>query len=830
MKHYIKYVWKGFRQNLSRFIAVIAIVALGVGVLVGLLSSPGDLHASIHESYLEHNMYDINLKSTLGFHTDTIEELEGDDCIIQAASLAEGKATWNHKSIYARRISRKIENVELNTLTLLEGRVPKGELECVVLYDNTVYAKPSISDTLVFEGETYEIVGIVSSAEFFAKEQEYNLTATGRLDLIFYVEQEYQINEMITDVYIKYKNLSKANCFEDAYFDELRSYEQKLKLKEEKGLALQNEFIYDEIHTTVSTAVKEELLKQYPIEVVDGMMESDMVKSQIEFKANESLQQIIDKNGYEWHILNLKSNLGFMSFQQNVDKINKIAIVFPVFFFFIAALVSLTTITRLVEEERTSIGLLKSLGYSKAKISYKYILYGLVCSILGSIIGSLLGIFILPAVIHIAFGTLYDMPKCVFQFNVACNLISSGLIILTIVFVALYVALKSLRERPCQLLLPKAPRPGRRILIEKIPFLWKRIKFKHKNMLRNIFRYKKNLMMMIIGVGGCVMLLLCAFGIQDVVGSIGSKQYDEILQYDLKISLVENTRIDVDSYEGVESYTYIRTEDVNFKDDVDYDIVKINAKENISDFISLRSTSNKEISLTTGNVIITKQLADKFKLKIGSTFTLEGDSKEYTVSNIAINYIGNYMYCIEDVVISNGCFINTIDEETKENILTELSTLDNIRSIEVKSQSASSYKSMADSLTLIVLVIILCSGALAVIVIYNLTNININERIKEIATLKVLGYQSHEVCGYIYREIFLMSILGILAGFILGPLLFGFITHNLQSPGLIFSSDLNPLFFLYSFIITIVFVCIVDILFIPKIKKIQMVESLKCVD
>lgn len=336
--------------------------------------------------------------------------------------------------------------------------------------------------------------------------------------------------------------------------------------------------------------------------------------------------------------------------------------------------------------------------------------------------------------------------------------------------------------------------------------------------------------MMMIGVGGCVALLLCAFGIQSSVGSIGKSQYQDILKYDIKLALYEDTPLALDTYNEIEKFSYIRSEEVNLKGDTEYDIVKITANETLEDYILLKNRKGRKITIQPGDVIVSKQLADKFNLKKGSVITFEGDTAEYTVSEICQNHIGNYVYIYEDTFAGNAYFIKLADSADEEGLAERLSALDNVKSIEIKSQLSTSYDSMSDSLTLIVLVIILCSGALAIIVIYNLTNININERIKEIATLKVLGYQRKEVCGYIYREIFFMSLLGILAGFVFGPFLFKFIMYNIQSPGLIFTDTFSPLFFLYAFLITIVFIGIVDLLFIPKIKKIKMVESLKCVD
>lgn len=838
--HYFKYVVKGFKGNLSRFIAVIAIVALGVGFLVGLLSASGDLRGSVDCMYDETQMADIHLMSAIGFHESTASALKNENNIVETAVQSEQKATVHQQSLNSRRISMDLQKTEVNRLTLLSGRYPQSRTECVVLTDNQAYHKVEIGTEIILSDISYTVVGILQSPLYFAKEREYGLTGTSRIDLIFYVDAVYQDIETVTDIYIYYPDLKKYNSFSEDYFDALKEYKGNIRALQDEELSKQKAVVRKEIYAEIYSAVSLDISNQFreagvSEELIATMVEQEMMKEDIQSfvqsQTDARLEQLLTESGSAWFILDKKSNLSYISFAQNADKIDKIAVVFPIFFYFIAALVALTTITRLVEEERTSIGLLKSLGYSKMKITGKYIAYGLTCSVIGSVVGIILGIFVLPYVIYVAFNTLYFLPSCIFRFNVLVITVSVMVMIGTILCVALYVALKTLKERPCALLLPKAPKPGKRILLERIPLLWKKTKFKYKNTLRNIFRYKKNLIMMIIGVGGCVSLLLCAFGIRNSIGTIGGSQYRDILKYDIKVQTEADKELDTESIHGIEAYIHLRIDEVNINGDTEYDIYKITCDASLESFIHLTTKKGKKIELTENDIVISTQLADKFKLSKGSVFRLEGDDTEYTVSAICDNHIQNYIFVYSTESFEKNAYLLNLSSDTvEEDVAEALSGLSGIRSIEIKSQLSTSYDSMADSLTLIVLVIILCSGALAVIVIYNLTNININERIKEIATLKVLGYQKKEVCGYIYREIFLMCMLGTLAGFIFGPFLFRFIMDNIQSPGLVFSNTLSPLYFLYSFLITIVFIGIVDLLFIPKIKRIKMAESLKCVD
>ena len=822
--HYFKYIIKGFKANLSRFLAVIAIVALGVGVLVGLLSSPSDLEESLNNYYDNNNLMDLVIKSSIGFSSNTKDIINDDNLIIEYLYINDDNLYYNDEKYKAREISRTM-NSNINNLTLIEGNFPSNKNECVALKCNSSYLDIKIGDTFEFGSNEYKVSGIVSSAEFYSLEKEYDLTGGSKLDFIFYIDSSLNNTDTITDLYIRFKSLEYINRFSKKYLTYEKILENNIKDLEDEILESRKNELEISIKASVTEEIRKEVEKNVPEDMVDSIISSDTVKNKIEELTSNELDNIISTNGYELYFLNLNSNMSFKSFKENANKVNKIVVVFPVFFFFIAALVSLTTLTRLVEEERGGIGLLKSLGYSKAKISIKYILYGFVCSIIGAVLGLLLGIFIIPYVIQVAFNSLYVMPEPSFIFNILVNLFAFLLMVLTIFIVSLYVTLKVLKERPCQLLLPKAPRAGKRILLEKIPFIWKKIKFKHKNMLRNIFRYKKNLIMMVIGVGGCVALLLCAFGISDVISNVGNSEYKDVLNYNLKVSLASNTEIDNDK---IDEITYANIDNVYLDNDTleEYEISKVIVSDDISKFIIFKY-NNDELDIKDNDIIISKQLSEHFNLKIGSSFIIDGN--EYIVSKIMNNPIGNYVYIIDNSnsYDINYCYINTNNENS---LINDLSSLDNVKSIEARSSLSTSYDMMSSSLTLVVLVIILCSGALAIIVIYNLTNININERFKELATLKVLGYQKNEVCGYIYREVFIMSMLGVILGFIVGPLFFSFIIYNLQSPGLTFSNIINPIYFLYAFLLTILFVILVDLLFIPKINKIKMVESLKCVE
>ena len=1081
---YFKYILKGFKNNISRLLAIIAIITLGIGFLVGLTTSSTDVRTSVDVMYSNTNVMDFNLKSTIGFSKETVNRLDSknDMDAIGVFQLEAKESFLNTVKVKSRLISSDLKNQRINKLELVDGRMPEAQNECVVLKDMDVYHKAKIGDKIIVKDDkmnidrTYDVVGIVKSPLYFAKDKEYNLTGTNRLDLLFFVDNNYEDFDLITDIYVR-TNV-KEDRFSNGYFDSLKKFEDELKNNENDIISerrneikgdIKKEIIdtkLDEIKDSVNSSIKDEIRKQILeptnyeklknevnkqiksqirenilkpenfsiiekevhdktvaevkasieadpskkseleaavkdsaiknlvenyesipemapyLEMINAMVanalleqatkeleeagnaaptdeeklaymetmpeaqkeeiknqtlynlgvigwDSNMIftqeikdaaykeglnqageayylsvkdelldkalneaankaysnMSEADFKKaydealnravlkgfdemsdddknkayNEAIDTIVDlaydeflNNGsttkdpklasYELnsegsnndfekvYVLNLKTNQSYVSVRENAKKIDNIAVIFPVFFYFIAALVALTTITRLVNEERGIIGLFKSLGFSKFKILSKYLLFALVCSVLGSALGNLAGVYALPYVVYGAYKTILDLPPMVFTVEAMINCISIVMMIITIMGVASYVTLQTLKERPAELLQPKAPKPGKRLLLERWKGLWKRIKFKYKNTLRNIFRYKKNLAMMMVGVGGCVALLVTAFGIRDAFDTLATVQYDKILSYDLRVNVDDGTYLPDDILNECE-YRYVNQKSVYIDGDDDYQINRITTKSDMNSYFSFKH-GGKKVEFNPGDVVIDMQIAKAFDLKVGSTFKFDDSKKEYTVTGIFDNHIDNYIFVYDSELSDSECntyFINLNDGVNEEKILDDLG-LNNVLGIESISQKKKSFDTMLSSVVLILVVVIICSGALAIIVIYNLTNININERLKEIATLKVLGYQNREVYGYIYREIFVLTIFGILLGFLVGPFLYKFVMLNLNEPGMMLPTSVHPLNYLYSFLFTLLFTFIVDLILVRKIKNIKMVESLKCVD
>ncbi len=814
-KTFFKTILRDFKKNITRLIAIVAIVALGVGFLVGLLSSTPDLENSMNNYYNETNTYDILIKSTIGFSKYDIESLKKDiDLIeyIEGYNQMDYISSYNNEKIYIRKVMFDLSS-QINKISLIDGRLPTNNDECLVQNFGIFSKKNSIGKKMIVEEKEFTIVGVCNSPLYYYHFQEVSTIGDGSLDCIIYTE----INDdsEITDISIRLKDSDNYHSFKDEYFKYIKPIEKQISDLSNKYL--ENRF--NDLYNDFLEEFENNLLLQ-------GYSQLEISKM-IELQKEEIRQNLLLELGQmKWYILNRNDNLSYTTYKSNAIKVQNVSIVFPFFFFFIAALISLTSVSRLVSEDRTSIGTLKSLGYSNIKILSKYIIYALFACLIGCILGLLIGVYFLPSVIYYCYNTLFVMPKGYFSWHLWCVLLSTISMCLVIFIVMIYVCFKSLHEKPNALLIPKAPKPGKTLLLEKCNFIWGKMKFKYKSSIRNIFRFKRNLIMMIVGVGGCTGLMLIGLGLNDSLTSPAKLQFNDVLYYDISLSI--NKEINLDFFNDSE-IIFLYKEDGIVNENENYKVEVLYSSDNICNFINLEKDA-----LPNDGVIISSELAEKFKLKKGSYIDVlvENESKTFLVSSIFSNYIGNYIIVNNSDKINNMVYIKLGEKDNNnfDDIMQKIYLIDGSISVTNLNSNKEMYANLTSGTEFIVLVIVLFSGLLAIIVIYNLTNININERIKEIATLKVLGYHRKEILGYIYREIIIMSILGILVGFIIGPLLNIFVMDKISSPGQMFNKILSPINYLYATLITSCFVGIVLLLFIPKIRKIKMVESLKSVE
>ena len=610
-------------------------------------------------------------------------------------------------------------------------------------------------------------------------------------------------------------------------------------------------------------AAAEQELKDAETEIAQGEKDLEEARKEAEEKiadAEEELEQAkLDLEEIEkpdWYILDREANAGYVSYLQDTDRIANIAQVFPVVFFLVAALISLTTMTRMIEEQRVQIGTLKGLGYSKLQIATKYLIYAFLATILGSFIGMTIGFYLLPSIIFDMYRMMYTLPPIVLEFNTEYATLGLLVAMICTVGATIYSCAKTLASTPANLMRPKAPKPGKRVFLEKIPFIWSKLNFTQKVTVRNIFRYKKRFLMTIIGIAGCTSLIIAGFGLRDAISSMIPSQYGEIFQYNLEISLKDG----LTQNQTQEAYT--KTVDRNeIKNSMLVDIHSISIDkdnnnqsiqlivpqqvEQLQDFIQLRNRKHNEETYTLNDegVILTEKLAQLLDIKEGDTIVLEtdDDTVEVKVTTITENYLLHYIY------MSPTLYEQLYQEEMKPNtilaITEELSeeqedTLgksiledkENISGVSFTSATTDMFEDVMNNMSLVVFILIVAAGMLALLVLYSLSNTNISERIRELATIKVLGFYDKEVYNYVGKETVILTLIGILVGLGGGFFLTTYIIKTCELDMLMFNPQIKVMSYLYGIIITAIFAIIVSIGTYFTLKKIDMIESLKSVE
>ncbi|CDM68199.1 aBC-type transport system [Clostridium bornimense] len=558
----------------------------------------------------------------------------------------------------------------------------------------------------------------------------------------------------------------------------------------------------------------------------------------------------------KWYILTNEDNTGFTSFAQDADRIDGIASIFPLFFFIVAALVCLTNMTRMVEEERTEIGTLQALGYENKSIIAKYFFYALLAAMVGSIIGIIVGLSTLPRTIFSAYDAMYKLPQFYVKLNFLIILIAILGALLSTCTVAYVVASKELKLNSATLMRPKAPKKGKRILLERIPIIWNRINFSAKVTIRNILRYKARFIMTVLGVAGCTALILAAYGLKDSISGIISKQYGEIFSYDAMVklksdgtlkekeSLLDNLDLDKRFKSNMLiNQTIMDSNSDKVKNNVQVRLFIPESTTLLSDYVGLKDfDSGKNIDFNNKSVVITEKLAKLLDIKVGDVISIKDDNIkiDLNVTNIAENYIYNYVYISPDIYenkVHEEVKFNSVllkfknDKDIKEGSIAEDWLKKNdVLVITFTSYIIDSFQDMISSLNFVVVIMIVCAAALAFVVLYNLTNINISERLREIATIKVLGFTDGESANYVYRENMILSIIGIVVGLFIGVFLSRYIVGTIEMDIVMFERKVDAISFVYATAFTLVFSILVNIFMYKKINNISMVESLKSIE
>ena len=561
--------------------------------------------------------------------------------------------------------------------------------------------------------------------------------------------------------------------------------------------------------------------------------------------AKEDIEGI--KEG-KWYIFDREDDTGFSSFIDSINSMNNIATLFPIIFYLVAILISSTSMSRMVEEERGDIGTLKALGYSNLRIINKYIAYSLLSTVLGGIIGMFIGFILIPTVVWENYSIIYYLPEFYPKLRFSYGILGTVIAVICITGSTVHSAYKELKDEPSSLMRPKAPKMGKKVILEKIPFIWKRLNFSSKTTVRNVFRYKKRALMTIIGISGCTALILAGFGLRDSIKDIAEYQYGRVFEYDLVVSLnkedeeLVNLVKDSDIVESV-SLTDSLSGSISAEGiKRDTSIIVVENTEDFKNVANLRDIdSGNIIDLSNEGVLISDKLASLLEIEKGENITLtdsDNNEFEYKVLGIVENYIGHYVYINKDLYESkeNDFNINTLfikyKEGNNDNEAFEEMLLDDnsVTSITVVENSLEHVRDLLKSLDLVVMILIISSALLAFVVLYNLANVNISERVREIATLKVLGFYDKEVDNYINRESIILTCIGIVIGLIAGVFLTGFVISTCETENMRFARNILLHSYIYSILITSVFSIIVNFATHFVLKKINMVESLKSIE
>ena len=553
----------------------------------------------------------------------------------------------------------------------------------------------------------------------------------------------------------------------------------------------------------------------------------------------------------KWYILDRYGNIGYNSFIQDTESVANLGKVFPIVFFVVATLISLTSMTRMVEEQRVQIGTLKALGYNKIQIAGKYILYASLACVFGGILGMGVGFVLLPKIIWMMYEMMYRICEIHLEFNWLYGGIGLILISICIIGATIYTAMKELIQTPATLMRPKAPKIGKRVFLERIKFIWKRLSFSKKVTVRNIFRYKKRFLMTIIGICGCTSLILAGFGIKDSISHILPIQFENVHHYDMQVSLKNGLeekqkneyikKLKEDNVFKNITETYMNSSKV-IKNDKEEEIQIIIPSDKIDDAVTLKDVKTKEkITLKDDEIYLTDKVAQLLDAKVGEKIILKDNDdkeREITIKGVCENYIYHYMYMTkatyekiyEKPYKTNVLFINYNNIENEEELAKNIMEDKEVASVMRISAMKESLNDMMNSLNYVVIVLIVSAGLLAFVVLYNLANVNISERIRELATIKVLGFYDREVYSYVSRETVILTIIGIVLGVFGGYFLNYFILGTCEIDMLRFAKIVKPMSVVYSVLITLIFTFIVNLITYFTLKKIDMIESLKSVE
>ncbi len=732
-------------------------------------------------------------------------------------------------------------------ITAYETQIAKGEAQIVA------------GEKQLTQGETQ-----IAEAEKQIVEGEKQIAA-GKTEL---AKGEAELAKALETIEKSEKEIADGQKEIDDGWNEILKSEQKIK-EAEQDIKNAEQDVKDG-EQEIKDAEKE--LLDGEKELLDG--EEELIENEAKYwkekaKADKEIAdaeeeladaklELADLEMAEWYVFGREYSQVYAEFGQNAERIGALADVFPLFFFLIAALVCLTTMTRMVEEERTQIGTLKALGYSKGAIAAKYLMYAGLASLGGGIFGALIGQKALPAVIVNAYRMMYiNLPYCLLPYNMWYTVSSIGVLMACTILAAYFACVKNLKSNAASLMRPEAPKAGKRVLLERMDVIWKRLSFGQKSSIRNLFRYKKRFFMTIIGIGGCMALLLVGFGIRDSIYDIARFQYEELFIYTGAVVKNEDASEEelkelykfLDSEKNIEDYTSVYQTSVDLSVGETEKGAYLICPENTATFnhyIQFRDRLTKEgftFEEDMDGIVLTEKMASMLGAAVGDEINIKMDddiTAKTKILYLTENYAMHYVYMTPKLYEKlygeapeyNLLYFRALDnsQEARDAFSEAVLAYEAASEVQSNTETRGTIEDMLDTLDLVVWVLIICAGLLAFVVLYNLNNININERRRELATLRVLGFHNTEVAAYVYRESVMLTVIGIILGIFMGIALHRYVILTVEVDMLMFGRNINLLSFVYSSLITCMFSALINWVMYFKLKKIDMVESLKSIE
>ncbi len=900
-----KNIFRGIRGSLNRFLSILFIVALGSGFMAGLAATSPDMYATADRYMDEYNWYDLDIKSTLGFSNDDLLAIRAEDGIVyaQGARVVDTVLKASDDETYTSRVFGILDkngNTVINRARLKEGRMPENDDECVIQPVSGRYfaGNLKIGDELSVSADgtrsdRLKIVGFVESPMCISLISEPSSVGTGKITLDIYVHTDFFEYDYFTDVFVMLEGAKALDTFGDEYSCLSSDHTEALKQLAGGRLAIRETELKNGIETQIEQleAVRNALneagaagsalskdtvtrLKENAV-VISAISQSDPALAKLlgdtqtavydALKSTEPpdesgikkledaiavlREKITEIDGGAWLVRTRDDSAGYSSYDGNVGKVAALSKIFPVFFFMVALLVALTTMTRLVEENRTQIGTLKALGFSNVEILGEYMFYSLLSSALGCILGFSVGFRLFPKAISSAYAMMFTLPEVTTSVRHDIVLWVAPVTVGSILLATLWACWSEFRACPAKLMQPKAPAAGKRIWLEHLPFIWKRLSFTHKVTCRNLFRYKKRFFMTVIGVAGCSALLVTGFGLRDSINDIVNKQFGEIYLYQMNVltggeMLSDDLVKYLDDKEVFDGWLPYSDESGKVMANGKSESANIEVPSDVSDFgsfISLRNRKTKEkLTLSDDGAVLTEKLCETLGVTVGDSVTLQnsdGREAEMKVIGITENYLTSFAY------VAPGGYANAfgksadfryllcrVGNAATDAVSEKLLGFDNVLYVNASQSLKDNFADSIKSIDGVIFVLILSAGLLCMVVLYNLTNVNICERRKELATIRVLGFHPGEVSRYIFRETDALSFIGSAAGLIAGIWLHSFVVRTVEVDQVMFGRSIYPLSFVFALAISLLFTFIVDLIMRKQIRSVDMVEAMKSND